>query len=218
MSVLQSSSARGLARRQALLQARAREMRFAPTPSEVLLWQRVRGRRLGVAFKRQVVVAGFIADFVAPSRSLVSRLTETAIMRGGALLMLRASASSCGLGTLWSGCQRRWCIRAWMRPSLGCGRPFEGPPAGWLGSWRFAGCLALCVGWWDCQRYWNVPFGNPAAPRPWQPGQERRGFSRSGASERRLKIASLRPLFEEKLLPFFEALRRVFLLFSPPAR
>ncbi|MFO0618843.1 MAG: endonuclease domain-containing protein [Polyangiaceae bacterium] len=46
-------------------------MRSAPTTSEALLWQGLRGSRLGVAFRRQVVIGEYIADFVAPSIRLV---------------------------------------------------------------------------------------------------------------------------------------------------
>jgi len=56
----------------ALLDARARQMRFALTASEQLLWTRIRGRSLGVVFRRQVPLLGrFIADFLAPARRLV---------------------------------------------------------------------------------------------------------------------------------------------------
>ncbi len=40
-------------------------MRAMPTPSEAMLWEQLRGRKLGVAFRRQVVVGEYIADFVA---------------------------------------------------------------------------------------------------------------------------------------------------------
>jgi len=47
-------------------------MRHALTPSEDLLWARVRGRRLGVVFRRQVPLLGrFIVDFYAPAGRLV---------------------------------------------------------------------------------------------------------------------------------------------------
>ena len=46
-------------------------MRFHPTHSEMLLWSRLKGRQLGVPFKRQVVIAGAIVDFAAPSASLI---------------------------------------------------------------------------------------------------------------------------------------------------
>ena len=54
-----------------LLHDRAREMRHAPTASEERLWERLRGSRLGVAFRRQVVIGGYIADFAASSVRLV---------------------------------------------------------------------------------------------------------------------------------------------------
>lgn len=57
--------------RQVLLEQRAHYMRFHPTPSEALLWSRLRGRRLGVVFRRQVVLGSSIVDFFAPARSLV---------------------------------------------------------------------------------------------------------------------------------------------------
>ena len=67
MSVLYSSS---VARR-ALLEARARYYRFNSTSSEQLLWSAIRGRRLGVAFRRQVVIGQFIVDFLCPARRLI---------------------------------------------------------------------------------------------------------------------------------------------------
>ncbi len=42
------------------------------TPSEAALWSRLKGRQLGVAFRRQVPLGGrFIADFFAPAARLV---------------------------------------------------------------------------------------------------------------------------------------------------
>jgi very-short-patch-repair endonuclease len=50
----------------------ARQMRFALTESERLLWSTLRGCRLGAQFRRQVPVGGrYIADFLAPARRLV---------------------------------------------------------------------------------------------------------------------------------------------------
>jgi very-short-patch-repair endonuclease len=46
-------------------------MRFHPTPSEALLWSQIRGRRLGVVFRRQVVLGSRIVDFLAPAAMLV---------------------------------------------------------------------------------------------------------------------------------------------------
>ncbi len=49
----------------------AHAMRSEPTWSERLLWERLSGSQLGVAFRRQVVVGGYIVDFAAPSVRLV---------------------------------------------------------------------------------------------------------------------------------------------------
>jgi very-short-patch-repair endonuclease len=46
-------------------------MRFAPTPSEGLLWSAIRGKRLGVQFRRQAPIGRFIVDFVAEEARLV---------------------------------------------------------------------------------------------------------------------------------------------------
>ena len=49
----------------------AHTMRLVPTDSEARLWRAVRSSQLGVAFRRQVPLLGFIADFYAPSVRLV---------------------------------------------------------------------------------------------------------------------------------------------------
>ena len=46
-------------------------MRLTPTDSEVRLWRALRSSQLGVAFRRQVPLLGFIADFYAPSVRLI---------------------------------------------------------------------------------------------------------------------------------------------------
>jgi very-short-patch-repair endonuclease len=53
------------------LEVRAREMRLCPTLSEARLWQVLRGSRLGVSFRRQAVIGGYIVDFLAPRVGLV---------------------------------------------------------------------------------------------------------------------------------------------------
>jgi crossover junction endodeoxyribonuclease RuvC len=53
------------------LQANAASMRRAPTASERALWQRLKGRQLGVQFRRQVIWGSFILDFFASSVRLV---------------------------------------------------------------------------------------------------------------------------------------------------
>jgi very-short-patch-repair endonuclease len=49
----------------------AATMRSAPTMSEALLWQELRGSKLGVGFRRQLVIGRFIVDFAAPAARLV---------------------------------------------------------------------------------------------------------------------------------------------------
>lgn len=45
------------------LKGRARELRKNATVSERILWQEIRGKRLGVEFHRQVPIDHFIVDF-----------------------------------------------------------------------------------------------------------------------------------------------------------
>ena len=55
--------------------ARARELRRNQTPTERLLWERLRANRLsGWHFRRQQVVAGFIVDFYCHAASLAVEL------------------------------------------------------------------------------------------------------------------------------------------------
>ncbi len=49
----------------------ARELRKAPTRSEEVFWDAVRGRRLGAKFRRQQVIERFVVDFFVPSHRLV---------------------------------------------------------------------------------------------------------------------------------------------------
>ena len=51
--------------------ALAREMRREMTSCEAKLWERLRRSSLGVSFRRQQVIAGFIADFYCHQASLV---------------------------------------------------------------------------------------------------------------------------------------------------
>ncbi|MBK7578932.1 MAG: DUF559 domain-containing protein [Myxococcales bacterium] len=54
-----------------LIIARAREMRSAMTETEEILWHELSGGRLGVAFRRQVPIGRYVADFAALSVKLV---------------------------------------------------------------------------------------------------------------------------------------------------
>ncbi|MCK6535404.1 MAG: DUF559 domain-containing protein [Polyangiaceae bacterium] len=58
-------------RSSALIIARARAMRFNMTPTEEALWQELRGGKLGAAFRRQVPVGKYVADFLAASVKVV---------------------------------------------------------------------------------------------------------------------------------------------------
>jgi very-short-patch-repair endonuclease len=49
----------------------ARSMRRHPTASEQVLWQAIRGGRLGVSFRRQVRIGAFIVDFLAPRERVI---------------------------------------------------------------------------------------------------------------------------------------------------
>jgi len=54
------------------LLARAKTMRRDPTPTERVMWRILRARQFdGVKFARQVVIAPYIADFVARSYKLI---------------------------------------------------------------------------------------------------------------------------------------------------
>jgi len=53
---------------------RARELRQEMTPAEKILWQELRGNKLGVHFRRQQVIAGFIVDFYCHEAGLVIEL------------------------------------------------------------------------------------------------------------------------------------------------
>jgi very-short-patch-repair endonuclease len=53
---------------------RARELRLEMTPAEKILWQELRGNKLGVHFRRQQVIAGFIVDFYCHKADLVIEL------------------------------------------------------------------------------------------------------------------------------------------------
>ena len=52
-------------------QERARELRRDMTPAEKVLWEELRANKLGVHFRRQQVIAGFIVDFYCHKTALV---------------------------------------------------------------------------------------------------------------------------------------------------
>jgi len=57
--------------RQRELEAKAHHLRHNPTLSEQRLWSALRASRLGLPFRRQVVIGRFIADLVCPQARLV---------------------------------------------------------------------------------------------------------------------------------------------------
>ena len=50
---------------------RAKELRREITPAEKILWQELRTNKLGIHFRRQQVIAGFIVDFYCHKAGLV---------------------------------------------------------------------------------------------------------------------------------------------------
>ena len=50
---------------------RAKELRRKMTPAEKILWEELRANKLGVHFRRQQVVQGFIVDFYCHQAGLV---------------------------------------------------------------------------------------------------------------------------------------------------
>ena len=52
-------------------QERSRELRRNMTPVEKILWNELRANKLGVHFRRQQVIAGFIVDFYCHKAALV---------------------------------------------------------------------------------------------------------------------------------------------------
>jgi very-short-patch-repair endonuclease len=58
--------------RSSLLAQRAAQMRYQLNLAEAALWAKINAGKLGVVFRRQVVVLGrYIADFLAPSVKLI---------------------------------------------------------------------------------------------------------------------------------------------------
>ena len=49
----------------------ARAMRHDMTPEESLLWEQLRGNKLGVRFRRQQVISGLVADFYCHAAGLI---------------------------------------------------------------------------------------------------------------------------------------------------
>ena len=61
---------------QALLAERAHCFRHNLSENERILWSRISGKQLGVAFRRQFPVGKYIVDFVAPSAKLIVEVDD----------------------------------------------------------------------------------------------------------------------------------------------
>ena len=61
---------------QALLSERAHCFRHNLSENERILWSRISGKQLGVAFRRQFPVGKYIVDFVAPSAKLIVEVDD----------------------------------------------------------------------------------------------------------------------------------------------
>lgn len=57
-----------------ILKDRRRELRRNETKEEKILWSKVRGGKLGVKFKRQHSIGGYILDFYCPEYKLIIEL------------------------------------------------------------------------------------------------------------------------------------------------
>jgi len=117
-----------------MLRRHAKRMRDEPTQTERQLWQALRCRQLGVSFRRQVVLQGYIADFYASAVRLIvevdgkwqaKRVPKDA--RRGASLKQRGTESC---ASRRKKCNSR-CL-AWL-------------PASALPSWSRDGRLARCA-------------------------------------------------------------------------
>jgi len=92
--------------RERQLAERAGAMRHAATPSEARLFEALRGRRLGVGFKRQVPVLGrYIVDLLAAEVRLVVEV-DGATTRNASAPMRAGIGRSSARGTTCCGSKR----------------------------------------------------------------------------------------------------------------
>ena len=78
----------------------AREMRNNPTPTEALLWERLRRKQLGVRFRRQHSIDRFIVDFYCAEAALVIEVEGGVHERPNADAERRAMLEARGLRVL----------------------------------------------------------------------------------------------------------------------
>lgn len=53
---------------------RRRELRRNSTDAEIIIWNCVRNNKLGIKFRRQFSIGGYIADFCCPEKRLIIEL------------------------------------------------------------------------------------------------------------------------------------------------
>ena len=79
------------------LRVNAKRMRQDMTEAERRLWNQLRAHRLmGLGFRRQVPIAGYIADFACPEHRLVIEVDGTQHARPGAAFRDRKRTSKLG--------------------------------------------------------------------------------------------------------------------------
>ncbi len=54
-----------------LLREKAKQMKKKPTEAELVMWELLRRRQLGVVFKRQYIIDEYIVDFVCLEKNLI---------------------------------------------------------------------------------------------------------------------------------------------------
>ncbi len=54
-----------------LLREKAKQMKKKPTEAELVMWELLRSRQLGVVFKRQYIIDEYIVDFVCLEKNLI---------------------------------------------------------------------------------------------------------------------------------------------------
>jgi very-short-patch-repair endonuclease len=84
-------------------------MRFNPTYSENLLWQAIRGKRLGIWFHRQVVIGNHIVDFLCRAQRLVIEVDGDSYHATCTSADAARDRACCGLGTAYCAfAHRKW--------------------------------------------------------------------------------------------------------------
>nr|WP_281260178.1 DUF559 domain-containing protein [Deinococcus planocerae] len=78
----------------------ARSLRRRMTPEETLLWRHLRGKGLGVSFRRQEPMGRYVVDFVCHERTLIVELDGSRHLNSGADRERDADMAEHGFETL----------------------------------------------------------------------------------------------------------------------